>query len=46
VFIDITELTRNNTDASMFAIDGLHYSGKMHQLWAREALGKAGDILK
>ena len=46
VFIDITEITRKNTDASMFAIDGLHYSGKMHQLWAREALKTAGDILK
>lgn len=46
VFIDITELTRKNTDASMFAIDGLHYSGKMHRLWATEALGTAGDILK
>jgi len=32
VFIDITELTRNNADASMFAIDGLHYSGVMHRL--------------
>jgi lysophospholipase L1-like esterase len=46
VFIDITELTRNNADATMFAIDGLHYSGKMHQLWAKEALKTAGDILK
>ena len=46
VFIDITEITRKNTDASMFASDGLHYSGKMHRLWANEALGMAGDILK
>jgi lysophospholipase L1-like esterase len=46
VFIDITEITRNNTDASMFASDGLHYSGKMHRLWASEALKVAGDILK
>jgi len=46
VFIDITEITRKNTDASMFAIDGLHYSGKMHRLWAMEALKTAGDILK
>ena len=46
VFIDVTDITRNNTDASMFAIDGLHYSGKMHKLWAMEALGTAGDILK
>jgi lysophospholipase L1-like esterase len=46
VFIDITEITRKNTDASMFASDGLHYSGKMHRLWASEALKVAGDILK
>lgn len=46
VFIDITEITRKNTDASVFASDGLHYSGKMHRLWATEALGMAGDILK
>lgn len=46
VFIDITDITRKNTDASMFAIDGLHYSGKMHRLWAMEALKVASDILK
>lgn len=46
VFIDITEITRKNTDTSMFAIDGLHYSGKMHRLWAMEALKTVGDILK
>lgn len=46
VFIDITEITRKNTDTSMFASDGLHYSGKMHRLWANEALKVAGDILK
>ncbi len=46
VFIDITEITRKNTDTSMFAIDGLHYSGKMHQLWAREAVKTASEILK
>ncbi len=46
VFIDITEITRKNTDASMFAIDGLHYSGKMHRLWAMEVVKTAGDILK
>jgi lysophospholipase L1-like esterase len=43
VFIDITEITRKNTDASMFASDGLHYSGKMHRLWANEALKTAND---
>ncbi len=46
VFVDITDITRKNTDASMFAVDGLHYSGKMHQLWAREALKTVSDILK
>lgn len=46
VFIDITEITRKNTDASMFASDGLHYSGKMHRLWANEALQTAKQILK
>ena len=46
VFIDITELTRNNTDASMFALDGLHYSGEMHRLWAQEALKTVKEILK
>ena len=46
VFINITEITRKNTDSSMFAIDGLHYSGKVHRLWAMEALKTAGDILK
>ena len=46
VFVNITEITRNNTEASMFAIDGLHYSGKMHKLWAMEVVKTAGDILK
>ena len=46
VFIDITEITRKNTDTSMFAIDGLHYSAKMHGFWAMEALKTAGDILR
>jgi lysophospholipase L1-like esterase len=46
VFIDITEITRKNTDASMFAIDGLHYSGKMHRLWASETLKVASEILR
>ena len=46
VFIDITEITRKNTDASMFAIDGLHYSGKMHLLWANECLKSVNEILK
>jgi lysophospholipase L1-like esterase len=46
VFIDITEQTRNNLEATMFAFDGLHYSGTMHQLWAREALKTVTETLK
>ena len=46
IFIDITEISRKNTDVSMFASDGLHYSGKMHRLWANEALKSALEILK
>lgn len=46
VFIYITEITRKNTDVSMFASDGLHYAGKMHQLWANEAWETAKKILK
>jgi lysophospholipase L1-like esterase len=46
VFIDITELSRNNIDAEFFASDKLHYSGKMHLLWAKEALKTAKEILK
>ena len=46
VFIDITELTRKNTDINYFASDKLHYSGKMHLLWAKEALTSAKNILK
>ena len=46
VFVNITEITRKNTDASMFASDGLHYAGKMHRLWAFEVLGMAREILR
>jgi lysophospholipase L1-like esterase len=46
VFIDVTELSRNNLDADFFASDKLHYSGKMHLLWAREALTTAKVILR
>ncbi|MCU0467965.1 MAG: SGNH/GDSL hydrolase family protein [Arcicella sp.] len=45
-FIDITEITRKNTATAMFASDGLHYSVKMHSLWAKEALQTALEILK
>jgi lysophospholipase L1-like esterase len=46
VFIDITEISRKNTDIDYFANDQLHYSGKMHLLWAKEALMTAKNILK
>ena len=46
VFIDITEISRKNTDDDYFASDQLHYSGKMHLLWAKEAIGTAKNILK
>jgi hypothetical protein len=46
VFINITEISRNNTDSDYFASDQLHYSGKMHLLWAKEALISAKNMLK
>ena len=46
VYIDITEISRKNTDLDYFASDNLHYSGKMHLLWAKEALITAKNILK
>lgn len=45
-FVDITPLTRSaNGDASQFADDGLHYSGKQMQLWAQKALPVAKALL-
>lgn len=39
VFVDITPLTRTaEGDASQFANDGLHYSGKQMKQWADKAL--------
>ena len=38
-FIDITPISRKAlNDPTMIANDGLHFSGKMHQLWVNEAL--------
>ncbi|UOQ72240.1 hypothetical protein [Hymenobacter cellulosilyticus] len=38
-YVDITGLTRIAAgDASEFAPDGLHYSGKHMQKWAQQAL--------
>ena len=46
IYIDITEISRKNIDTDYFASDNLHYSGKMHLLWAKEALITAKNILK
>ena len=46
LYIDITPLSRTGLgDPSMFASDGLHFSGKMYGLWAREALPKVQELL-
>lgn len=38
-FINITKLTREvEKDSSLLALDGLHYSGKMHELWVDEVI--------
>ncbi|HYG37911.1 MAG TPA: SGNH/GDSL hydrolase family protein [Cytophagales bacterium] len=45
-FIDITEISRlAKNEPSFVAIDGLHFSGKMYQLWAKEAFPFAKEIL-
>ncbi|OJW80148.1 MAG: lysophospholipase [Spirosoma sp. 48-14] len=46
-FVDITPLTRSAAgDATQFASDGLHYSGKQMKQWAEKALSIARDLLK
>jgi len=45
-FVDITPITRANTDLSYIAIDQLHFSGKMHELWAQKSLSVAQTILR
>ncbi len=46
-YIDITPLSRFATgDASQFASDGLHYSGKQMNQWADKALSVAKALLK
>lgn len=46
-FVDITPLTRAAAgDASQFASDGLHYSGKQMQQWAAKALPVVKELLK
>ena len=47
LFIDITPISRSGlNDPSMFASDGLHFSGKMYGLWAKEALPKVKTLLE
>lgn len=45
-FVNITDISRSNIDASMIASDQLHFSGKMHELWAKEALSTVKNMLK
>ena len=46
LYIDITPVSRTGlSDPSMFASDGLHFSGKMYGLWAKEALPKVKGLL-
>jgi lysophospholipase L1-like esterase len=45
-FVNITDISRTNIDASMIANDQLHFSGKMHELWAKAALPTVKNILK
>ena len=40
-FVDITTITREHTDAAYIANDQLHFSGKMHELWAIKARSTA-----
>ena len=46
LYIDITPISRTGLgDPSMFASDGLHFSGKMYGLWAEKALPEVKAIL-
>lgn len=45
-YVDITPLTRTAAgDATQFADDGLHYSGKQMHLWAEQALPTVKGLL-
>ncbi len=45
-FVDITPLTRSAAgDATQFANDGLHYSGRQMKRWAERALPVAEELL-
>lgn len=46
LYIDITPISRSGlNDPGMFASDGLHFSGKMYELWAKEALPQVKALL-
>ncbi len=46
LYIDITPISRSGLgQADMFASDGLHFSGKMYGLWAKEALPEVKALL-
>lgn len=46
-YVNITDLTRAAaSDATQFAPDGLHYSGKHMQQWAQQALPVARQLLQ
>ncbi len=46
-YVDITPLTRQATgDATQFAADGLHYSGKQMKQWAEKTLPVVEGLLK
>lgn len=46
-FVDITPVSRTAiNDRSLVASDGLHYSGKMHKLWAERVVSIARSLVK
>lgn len=46
LFVDITPISRKAlNDPTMVAVDNLHYSKKMHQLWVDEALPAVKPLL-
>lgn len=46
LYVDITPISRTGLgNAAMFASDGLHFSGQMYGLWAREALPAVKTLL-
>ncbi|WP_259015028.1 SGNH/GDSL hydrolase family protein [Emticicia fluvialis] len=45
-FIDITTLTREHPEAAYIADDQLHFSAKMHDLWASRVVGTVKIILR